>query len=152
VNRRMLQCVIYFVAGGTLAALVAYLAGRGNPFLTAVVGSIPIMFLLNVYLVYRAGGLSSSLAYSKGVLLLLPAFILFVIVTMWLLPRLGMPKALLPGIIVYPVLALISQAKKRGLPKGMGNNDKGKNNKRGEVITDERQTWKAGPKEVNTSN
>ena len=121
-----------------MAALVAYFAGRGNPFLAALVGSIPIMFLLNIYLVYQAGGVSSSLAYSKGVLLLLPVFILFVIVTIWLLPQLGMPKALLPGMMVYPVLALISQAKKRGLPKRMDNNDNGKNSKRKEVITGER--------------
>jgi len=117
----MLQYVIYFIAGGTLAALVAYFAGRGNPVLAALVGSIPVMFLLNIYLVYRAGGVSSSLAYSKGVLLLVPAFILFVIVTMWLLPGLGMPKALLPGMTVYPVLALISRAKKHGLPKRWSN-------------------------------
>ena len=137
-NQRMLQYVIYFIAGGTLAALVAYFAGRGNPFLTALVGSIPLMFLLNINLVYRATGISSSLAYSKGVLSLVPAFVIFVIVTMWLLPRLGMPKALLPGMAVYPVLALISQAKKRRLPKRMDNNDNAKNKQEKEVITDER--------------
>jgi len=138
VNQRMLQYVIYFIAGGALAALVAYFAGRGNPLLTALVGSIPVMFLLNVYLVYRATGVSSSLAYSKGVLLLVPAFVIFVIVTMWLLPRLGIPKALLPGLTVYPVLALIGQAKKRGLPKRRGNNDNAQNKQEKEGITDER--------------
>jgi len=134
----MLQYVIYFIAGGALAALVAYFAGRGNPSLTALVGSIPVMFLLNVYLVYRATGVSSSLAYSKGVLLMVPAFVIFVMVTMWLLPRLGMPKALLPGLTVYPVLALISQARRHRLPKRMGNNDNAKNNERKEGIIDER--------------
>jgi len=138
VNQRMLQYVIYFIAGGALAALVAYFAGRGNPFLAALVGSIPVMFLLNVYIVYRATGVSSSLAYSKGVLLVVPAFVIFVIVTMWLLPRLGMPKALLPGLAVYPVLALIGLAQKHGLPKRMGNNDNTKNKQEKEGITDER--------------
>ena len=79
----MLQYVIYFIAGGALTALVAYFARRGNPFLAALVGSIPVMFLLNVHLVYRATGASSSLAYSKGVLSMVPAFVIFVMVTMW---------------------------------------------------------------------
>lgn len=53
---------------------------------------------------------------------------------------------------MYLALAVISQAKKGRILKIIGNNDNAKNNKGEEVITDERQTWQAGPKEVNTSN
>ena len=116
-NPQMWYYVIYFIAGGALVTLVAYLAGRGNPLLTVLVGNIPIMFLLNIFLVYQAGGVSSSLAYAKGVLSLLPIFILFVILTLWLLPQLGMPKALLPGMAVYLVPAVISLVRKHRMPK-----------------------------------
>ena len=104
--------IIYFIAGGALVTSVAYFAARGNPSLAALVGSIPVMFLLNVYLTYQTGGISGTLTYSKGVLSLLPVFIIFVVATMWLLPHLGMPKALLPGMVVYLALAVISQIRK----------------------------------------
>ncbi len=113
--------VIYFITGGALVTLVTYLAGRGNPVLAALVGSIPVMFLLNIYSVYQAGGVSSSVAYSKSVLLLLPVFILFVVLTIWLLPQVEMPKALLPGMAVYLALAVISQVKKGRMPKRWSN-------------------------------
>ena len=121
-KRQMWYYVIYFIAGGALVTSVAYLANRGNPFLAALVGSIPVMFLLNIHLVYQAGGLSSSLAYSRSVLSLLPVFILFVVATMRLLPQLGMPKALFPGIAVYLALAVISQIKKDRMLAKWNNN------------------------------
>ena len=122
-KRQMWYYVIYFIAGGALVTSVAYFAARGNPFLAALVGSIPVMFLLNIYLVYQAGGLSSSLAYSRGVLSLLPVFILFVVTTIWFLPQLGMPKALLPGMTMYLALAVISQVKKDRMLKRWSNHE-----------------------------
>jgi len=133
----MSQFIMYFIAGGTLATLVAYFASRGNPLLAALVSSIPVKFLLNISIVYRTGGIYSSLAYSKNVLLILPVFVIFVIITMRLLPQVGMPKALVLGMMVYPALTLISQVKKRGLLKRIDNNDKDKNNKGKEEITNE---------------
>jgi len=115
--------IIYFIAGGASVTSVAYLASRGNPFLAALVGSIPLIFLLNIYSVYQGGGLSSSLAYSKGVLSLLPVFVVFVVVTMWLLPQVGMPKALLPGMAMYLALAIISQVKKDRMLKRWSNHE-----------------------------
>ena len=133
----MSHFIMYFIAGGTLATSVAYFASRGNPLLAALVSSIPVMFLLNISIVYRTGGIYSSLAYSKNVLLILPVFVIFVIITMRLLPQVGMPKALVLGMMVYPALTLISQVKKLGLLKRIGNNDKDKNNKGKEEITNE---------------
>ena len=122
-KRRMWYYIIYFIAGGASVTSVAYLASRGNPFLAALVGSIPLIFLLNIYSVYQGGGLSSSLAYSKGVLSLLPVFVVFVVVTMWLLPQVGMPKALLPGMAMYLALAIISQVKKDRMLKRWSNHE-----------------------------
>jgi len=91
---------------------VAYLASRGNPLLAILVANVLVLFLLNIFLVYRAGGVSGSLTYAKGTLLLLPVFILFVIVTILLLPKQGMPKALLLGMPLYLVPVIISHVKK----------------------------------------
>jgi len=97
----MLQYFIYFLIGGTVVALVAYVGSRGNGILAACVASLPILFLLNVLLMYRNGGVSTSLDYVRGSLLFLPAFACYATLTIWLLPRLGMPEALLPGLPIY---------------------------------------------------
>jgi len=84
-----------------VVALVAYVGSRGNGILAACVASLPILFLLNVLLMYRNGGVSTSLDYVRGSLLFLPAFACYATLTIWLLPRLGMPEALLPGLPIY---------------------------------------------------
>jgi len=119
-----LQYVIYFIAGGGLVVSVAYLNNRGNPLLTALVGNIPVIFLLNIFLVYQVGGLAGSLTYAKSALLLIPVFTSFVILTIWLLPQVGMPKALLPGMTAYLVPVIISQARKHALLKRAVNHKK----------------------------
>jgi len=106
-----MQYIVYFILGGSLVVTIAYLGGRGNTFLAAFVANIPFLFLLNVFLMYRIGGVDGSLSYAKGMLIFLPAFALYVVLTIWLLPYLGMPRSLLPGIPIY----LIPFAAKRML-------------------------------------
>ena len=103
----MLQYFIYFLIGGTVVALVAYVGSRGNGILAACVASLPILFLLNVLLMYRNEGVATSLEYVKGSLLFLPAFACYATLTIWLLPRLGMPEALLPSLPIYLLPVMI---------------------------------------------
>ena len=104
----MLQYLIYFLIGGTVVAAVAYLGSRGDSALAALVASLPVLFLLNVFVMYRVGGMNGSLTYAKSVVLMLPIFVFYAALTTWLLPRLGMPKALMLGLPVYliPVVAI----------------------------------------------
>ncbi|MBA7610745.1 hypothetical protein ES703_17957 [subsurface metagenome] len=97
----MLQYFLYFLIGGTVVTLVAYIGSRGNGVLAAFVASLPILFLLNVLLMYRIGGVTTSLDYVRGSLLFVPAFVCYATLTVWLLPRLGIPEALLPGLPIY---------------------------------------------------
>jgi len=103
----MLQYFVYFLIGGTVVTVVAYTGSRSNGFLAALVASLPTLFLLNVLLMYRNGGAASSLDYVRGSLLFLPAFVGYAMLTAWLLPRLGIPEALLPGLPIYLLPVMI---------------------------------------------
>jgi len=92
-----------------VVTVVAYIGSRSNGFLAALVASLPILFLLNVLLMYRNGGAASSLEYVRGSLLFLPAFVGYATLTLWLLPHLGMPWALLPGTPIYLVPVMIKR-------------------------------------------
>lgn len=120
----MWQYILCFIFGGSIVALVAYLSSRGNPLLATLVANIPVLFLIDIFLVYRAGGLSGSLIFAKGVLFLLPVFMLFVITTILLLPRLGMPMALLPSMLVYLVPPVMYYVKKRRKLKQIGSHSR----------------------------
>lgn len=109
----MLQCLISFLVGGGLLAFVTFVAQKGNATLTILVANIPVMFLLNVLMTYRIGGVDGSLNYAKGALMYLPFYIIFVAITMWLIPRLGMPGALLPGIPVFIIPVVIKRWRAR---------------------------------------
>ncbi|MDD3264615.1 MAG: hypothetical protein PHH02_01680 [Dehalococcoidales bacterium] len=109
----MLQCLLSFLVGGGLLAFVTFIAQKGNATLTILVANIPVMFLLNVLMTYRIGGVDGSLNYAKGALMYLPFYIIFVMITMWLIPRLGMPGALLPGIPVFIIPVMIKRWRAR---------------------------------------
>ena len=103
----MLQYMIYFLVGCTVVTAVAYVGSRGNGILAAVIASLPVLFLTSVLLMYRNGGVATSLEYVKGSLLFLPAFACYATLTIWLLPRLGMPEALLPSLPIYLLPVMI---------------------------------------------
>jgi hypothetical protein len=60
----MRHYILYFVMVGATVALASYVGSRGG-ILVAFVATLPIMFLLNVFLMRRAGGAKASLAYVK---------------------------------------------------------------------------------------
>lgn len=103
----MWHYVLYFLSGGAVITAAVYVGSRGNGVLAAFVASLPILTLLNVFLMYRNDGIAVSTTYAKGVLLFLPVFACYIALTIWLLPHLGMPKALMPGLLIYAIPILI---------------------------------------------
>ena len=112
----MWQYLLYFVVGGTTVAAVAYIGTHYGGLVAAFVTSLPVLFLVAVILLYRNGGVDAGLQYIKGCLLLLPLFILYAVLTAWLLPRLGSLTAMIPGLALYLVPVLVfKKARRRGL-------------------------------------
>ena len=103
----MWQYLLYFLIGGSIVALVAYFINQGNQILAILVGNIPVLFLLNTTLAYRAGGSMSSIAYAKGALISLPFFIVFVLITLLILPRINTLAAILPAMLIYIIPPLV---------------------------------------------
>jgi len=97
----MWQYLLYFLIGGSVVALVAFLANQGNQLLAVIAGNLPVMFIFNTFLLCRIGGTTNAIAYARGSLLLLPFFILFVITMMMLLPRTNATLAALVAMLAY---------------------------------------------------
>lgn len=98
---------LYFVVGGTLVTAVAYVGKHGDGMSAAFVASLPVLFIINVFLLYQNGGVSAGISYARGALMCLPMFVGCVVLTMLLLPRIGMPLSVLAGVSVYALPAVI---------------------------------------------
>lgn len=114
---------LYFVVGGTLVTAVAYVGKHGDGMSAAFIASLPVLFVINVFLLYQHGGVSAGMSYARGALLYLPMFVGCVVLTMVLLPRIGLTLAMLSGISVYALPAVVRplvlrrrQARQRALP------------------------------------
>ena len=118
-QQTMVQYLVYFLSGGTMVAFVAYIGSRSNGMLAAFVASLPILFLLNVLLMYHNGGVGASVEYSKGALLFLPAYAVYVVITMLLLPHLGLPTALFPAVPAYAVPLTLRRIRRHNFSKSI---------------------------------
>lgn len=98
---------LYFVVGGTVVTAVAYVGKHGDGMSAAFVASLPVLFILNVLLLYKHGGVSAGMSYARGALMYLPMFVGCVLLTMVLLPRIGLPLAMLAGVSVYALPAAV---------------------------------------------
>lgn len=109
----MLSYVLYFLVGGTVVTTVAYIGTHAGGMTAAFVAGLPVLFIVNVLLLYHSGGVMAGVSYARGALIYAPVFVAFVALTMWLLPRLEMPWALVAGVSVYGIPLLVRRGSSR---------------------------------------
>jgi hypothetical protein len=104
---RMWSYVLYFLIGGTIVSAVAYVGTHADGKTAAFVAGLPVLFVINLLLLYQNGGISAGMSYARGALMYVPIFVACVGLTLFLLPRLPMPLALVAGLSLYavPVIA-----------------------------------------------
>jgi len=73
--------------------------------LAAFVATFPTMTALTFALVYGKAGQTATVNYAKGLLLMTPPWIIYVLCLIFLLPRWGFVKSLIAGVLTYMILA-----------------------------------------------
>lgn len=117
-----------------MVSLIAFVGSRGSSTLAAFIASFPVIFLLNILVMYQSGGVAASVTYAKGSLLFLPAFACYAGLTIWLLPHLGTPGALVPGLLAYLVPPVIRRRIRSSVSKASSASDKGVSADKHDVI------------------
>ena len=97
---------LYFVLGGTIVTLVTYFGSQGKGLLAAFVALFPSITVVTMFTIYLSGGTTETTSYFKSMLFLLPAWLLYVIPVIFLLPRLGPVPSVLIGMSLYVTIAL----------------------------------------------
>jgi uncharacterized membrane protein (GlpM family) len=98
---------LYFVIGGLTVAITVYFGSQGKGMLAAFAGLFPGVTIITFCAIYFHGGSPSVISYARGMLILLPAWILYVVGVYLLIPRLGIAPTLLISVAVYMVSAFI---------------------------------------------
>jgi uncharacterized membrane protein (GlpM family) len=99
---------LYFAVGGTIVALVSYFGSQGKGLLAAFVAFIPSITVVTLSVIYINGGINAATSYVRGMLLLLPAWLLYALSLFYLLPRLGLVPSLLISVSAYIAGALLT--------------------------------------------
>jgi uncharacterized membrane protein (GlpM family) len=100
--------VAYFVIGGLVVSVVTYFGSQGKSELAVFIAFLPSTTLITLCTIYFAGGTGAAVSYAKSMLVLLPAWVLYVVGVIFLLPRLGLVVSLLVSVAAYLAAAFIT--------------------------------------------
>lgn len=100
--------VLYFLLGGVIISLVTYFGTQGKGLLAAFIALFPSVTIVTMLTIYVHGGVNDTVSYFKNLLILLPAWLLYVIPAMLLLPRLGPIPSVIIGISLYLAAAFLT--------------------------------------------
>jgi hypothetical protein len=99
---------LYFVLGGAIVTLVTYFGVQGKGLLAAFIGFFPSVTIVTVLTIYFNSGAGATVSYFKGMLFLIPAWVLYAVAMMFILPRWGILPSILIGVFLYVAAALIT--------------------------------------------
>jgi uncharacterized membrane protein (GlpM family) len=98
---------IYFVIGGLTVSITTYFGSRGEGMLAAFAGLFPGITLITFCAIYIHSGSAAVTSYARGTLILLPAWVLYIVGVMYLMPRLGLAWTLAASVAVYLLVAFL---------------------------------------------
>jgi uncharacterized membrane protein (GlpM family) len=98
---------LYFVLGGTIVTLITYFGSQGKGVLAAFIGFFPSITLVTLFTIYAKSGVGATVSYFKGMLLLIPAWVLYALAMIFILPRWGIVPSVITGIVLYVGVAVL---------------------------------------------
>lgn len=100
--------IIYFLVGGTVTALIVLLEQSGNRLLSGLATLIPVFTLVAYFFIGESG---NGVAVSQHAWLVLVgtlvSWVPYMIAVALLAPRIGPSKAILVGLAIFFVLAVV---------------------------------------------
>jgi uncharacterized membrane protein (GlpM family) len=102
-----LKFILYFLIGGTILTLVTYFGSKDKGIIAAFIAMFPLVTSMSIITIYSVAGSLFVQDYVKGLLILTPVWIIFLLCIYYLLPKQGLLIALCAGVAVYVIVAII---------------------------------------------
>lgn len=104
-----LRLVIYFLLGGLTTAFTVYLAGQGRGTAAAFITTLPLQTAFTFLLIYAEGGSRTVEEYAWSLLLFTPPWLVYVLVVLFGVSRLGIGRSIALGVICFVLLSAAMQ-------------------------------------------
>jgi uncharacterized membrane protein (GlpM family) len=99
---------LYFVLGGTIVTLISYFGTQGRGLMAAFIGFFPSISIVTLFIIYYKSGVGATVSYFKGMLFLIPAWVLYALAMIFVLPRWGLVPTVIIGVAIYVGVALLT--------------------------------------------
>jgi uncharacterized membrane protein (GlpM family) len=102
-----LKFILFFLIGGSILTLVTYFGSKDKGIIAAFIATFPLVTGMSIITIYSEAGSLFVLDYVKGLLILTPVWIIFLLCIFYLLPKQGLLIALGAGVAIYVIVAII---------------------------------------------
>lgn len=102
-----LKLLIYFLVGGSMLTMVTYFGTKDKGILAAFIAMFPAVVTMSIITIYSEAGSALVLDYIRGLLILSPVWIIFLLCIYFFLPKQGLLVALGAGTLVYMLVAVL---------------------------------------------
>jgi uncharacterized membrane protein (GlpM family) len=99
---------LYFVMGGAIVTLISYFGTQGKGMMAAFIGFFPTISIVTLFIIYYKSGVGATVSYFKGMLFLIPAWVLYALAMVFILPRWGIIPSVIIGVALYIGVALLT--------------------------------------------
>ena len=103
----ILKYIIYFILGGFIVSLATFFGSEKKGLIAAFIAMFPFLTAFTIYTIYSAAGSQAVLYYIKGLILLTPAWIIYLIIIIYLIPKYNFWASLAVGVAIYMLIATI---------------------------------------------
>ncbi|MDI3484146.1 MAG: hypothetical protein PWQ74_733 [Methanobacteriaceae archaeon] len=100
-----IKLIFYFILGGIVVSLTTYFGSKEKGVLAAFIAMFPSVTVLTLSTIYLEAGMRPVLSYLKGLLILTPVWIIYLICLVYMAPKHGFWPALVSGVALYLILA-----------------------------------------------
>jgi len=104
----MIEYILYFIIGGIIVTSSILLARIGHPILGGVLMVLPNLSLVGFYFINKTSGSNAVISTVKssliGTVFIWP---IYMISLLYFIPKIGVNKALLIGVLISVILAVI---------------------------------------------
>ena len=102
-----LKYLLYFIVGGSILTLVTFFGSKDKGIIAAFIALFPMVSLMSIITIYSEAGNLPVMDYVRGLLILTPAWIIFLFCILYLMPKQGLLVAVVVGLAIYIILSVI---------------------------------------------
>lgn len=99
--------LVNFMIGGVIVSTASYFGSQAKGLAAAMVAMLPSLSVVTLCIIYSAAGANAATSYAKGMLIILPSWVIYVVGVIILLPRMGLWGSLAVSISAYLLAAFL---------------------------------------------